>query len=299
MKKITFLFLLFSIQSFAQVNGNKEIVSQTFPLEAITSLEINLSSNVTIDMNGADEITITTDQNLIPHINTTVKNGHLDLTQKKWIEPSDKHEVLIGAAALRKLVIDAHGDFIIKNMAVGQFKLVANVGKISLLGTVKDLKIKNKVARVNAAKLIAQNANIKITSWGRVTATVENELDTSVSENGFLQLTSEAKVLKGDASKTLKQDKEKELLKKEAPFKNARFIKFKIKNNSLTRKNFVVVGPKSDGSFFSYGFPMWPGQSREKDWTVGSKVYKVSRLGIRKLIVTIKETDEGKVVDLF
>ena len=77
------------------------------------------------------------------------------------------------------------------------------------------------------------------------------------------------------------------------------WIPFKIKNNSWNRNNFLVIGPKKDGSSFSYGFPMMPGTTRKENWSVGSKVYKVNRLGLRKLLVEIKEEDKDKTVKLF
>ena len=79
----------------------------------------------------------------------------------------------------------------------------------------------------------------------------------------------------------------------------ARFIQFKVKNNSKNRINCYVVGPKPDGSKFSYGFPMRAGQVREKDWSVGSKVFRVTAIGTRKLLREITAEDEGQVVNLY
>jgi len=78
-----------------------------------------------------------------------------------------------------------------------------------------------------------------------------------------------------------------------------RYIKFKIKNNSFNRNHFYVVGPKPNGGKFSYGFPMMPGQIRKETWTTGTKIYKTTKLGLRKLLVTIKADDENQVVKLF
>jgi hypothetical protein len=80
---------------------------------------------------------------------------------------------------------------------------------------------------------------------------------------------------------------------------DAKFIKFRIKNNSFNRNHFYVVGPKPDGSKFSYGFPMMPNSKRKENWSVGTKVYKVSALGFKKLLVKIKKEDEGRIIDLF
>ncbi|GAA4973695.1 hypothetical protein [Algibacter aquimarinus] len=79
----------------------------------------------------------------------------------------------------------------------------------------------------------------------------------------------------------------------------AKYINFKIKNNSANRNHFEVVGPKQDGSKFGYGFPMMPFATRKETWTVGTKVYKTNKLGLKKLLITIKPEDENMVVKLF
>ncbi len=295
MKKITILLsiLLISMGSNAQIYGNKNIVTETFPLDKIQTLEINLSAKVIIDMKGKSEITITTDSNLIPHINRDAQNGRLDLTQLKWIEPSQETTVTIGAPALRKLITDAHGDYFVQNINSKEFTATSNIGKLTLEGKVEKLNLTAKSAKVDASKLIAQNADITITSWGKVTAYVENRLNSSLKEKNALKLVNEPKQLTGDASEKINKETD------ESIFENARFIDIKIKNNSLSRKQFVVVGPKKSGSFFSYGFPLWPGQAKKERWSVGSKIYKTNRWGIRKLLVTITAEDEGSTVALF
>lgn len=82
-------------------------------------------------------------------------------------------------------------------------------------------------------------------------------------------------------------------------FAKAKYIDIKIKNNSLNRNHFEVRGPKQDGSYFGYGFPMMPGASKKERWTVGTTVYRVNRVGLRKLLVTLTTEDAGKTVKLF
>lgn len=83
------------------------------------------------------------------------------------------------------------------------------------------------------------------------------------------------------------------------PNPDLRYIDFKIKNNSLKRNAFVVVGPKQDGRTFSYGFSLNPYASKKERWSVGTRIYKESRLGKRELLVTISESDENNTVKLF
>ena len=147
------------------------------------------------------------------------------------------------------------------------------------------------MAKIDTSKLIVADANISISSWGSVTANVSESIESNIAENGQLVLVQEPKIYRGDA----KELSEKNLNEPLA----VEWISFEIKNNSFGRKNFYVVGPKKDGSRFSYGFPMMPGATRKENWTVGSKIYKVSKLGARKLLVTIKAEDENQTVKLF
>jgi len=75
------------------------------------------------------------------------------------------------------------------------------------------------------------------------------------------------------------------------------YIDFKLFNNSGERIQAYVKGPR--GKRFSYGFPLNPLQKRRENWPIGSKVYKVSKIGTRTLLATIEETDADGVVKLF
>ena len=85
----------------------------------------------------------------------------------------------------------------------------------------------------------------------------------------------------------------------EAQEKDLEWISFKIKNNSPKRNNFTVRGPKADGSYFGYGFPMNPHAVKKEKWSVGTKIYSQTKLGFKKLLVEITAEDEGKVIELF
>jgi len=278
MKKIAnfLIALLATLSLSAQINGNKNIVTETFPLDKIKTLEINLTADIIVDMQGKNEVSITTDSNIIPYIARKAKGKKLNLNQKEWISASEQIKVVIGAPALEKIISDAHSNTVVKNLEVEEFKAVANVGKLKLIGKVQELQLRNHVGEIDASNLIAQNAEIRITSWGKVTA--------------------QPKVFSGDYNKNNAKSNENTFAKENSEI---RFINFKIENNSFNRNQYVVVGPKPDGSTFSYGFPMNPGQVRKKYWTNGTKVYKTNWWGVRKLVLTIKAEDEGKTVKIY
>jgi Putative auto-transporter adhesin, head GIN domain len=296
MKKISMLFIALAVtlMANAQINGDKNIITKTFPLEKIEKLDINYGAKVLIDCKGTSEISITTDSNVMDYLSREVDKGKLTIDQKKWIEPSQQMVIRIGAPALRKLIFDSHGNFVLTNLETERFEIEAGVGYLTISGEVQELSIENDKAQIDASGLKADNAYIKITGRGKVLTQVVNQLKTDIAESGKLQVVNKPKELLGDANNAITKTTEQEEVNKDIPF-----FTFKLKNNSWNRHQYMVVGPKPDGTTFSYGFPMNPGQVKEKYWTNGTKLYKINSLGIRKLVLTIEKEDEGKLVEIY
>ncbi|WP_298317111.1 DUF2807 domain-containing protein [uncultured Aquimarina sp.] len=294
MKKIINILLLsVSITTIAQIKGNKEIITKTFNTTNIENIKINFYAQVIIDQSKEESLTITTDANLFDYIDKEVVNGTLHLDQKEWIQPSENAKIVIGAPNIRKVESGTHDTTRIINLNNNYIQVLAPIGKIFMDGKTKELRIAAELATIDASSLVAENARVDIWSRGSAKVYVTNELDTKLSKDAKLKILNTPEKIKGDARKVIVRSKKKtkdDLVK---------YIKFEIKNNSLTRNQFFVIGPKPDGSKFSYGFPMMPQATRKENWTTGTKVYKVSMLGKRKLLITIKEEDEDKTVALF
>ncbi|WP_108804350.1 GIN domain-containing protein [Aquimarina sp. Aq107] len=289
---INTILLLFSLTTIGQIKGNKKIETKTFNVENIESIKINFYAQVIIDNSKKETLIITTDTNLFEYIDKEVVGGTLYLDQKKWIQPSKNVKIIIGAPNIKKVESGTHDSTKIINLDNDYIKVVAPIGKIVLEGKTKELRIAAEVASIDASNLTAENARIDIWSWGSANVRVLNEIDAKLSKDATLKILNTPKKVKGDAKKTRnRNNKTKNNL--------TEYIKFKIKNNSLSRNHFLVIGPKPDGSKFSYGFPMMPQAIRKENWTTGTKVYKVNKLGKRKLLITIKKEDKDKIVTLF
>lgn len=291
MKNVLFLLLLINFQVQAQIKGNGNIVTKSFPIDQVEQLEINLNARVILDFKVDDQISITTDENLIDQIDFTVSRGYMNLQQKEWIQPSHSLRVTIGASQLQKLNNDAHSQTSLLNMRVENFHLIADIGTIDLQGRVSHLVIDNKSAKIEALDFEASYAEVKIQSWGSVFLNVTDTLNTAIGDKGKLKIIGDPKVLLGNAQTILEKNNEQIST-------NTRYINLRIKNNSWTRKSFVVVGPKKDGTSFSYGFSLMPGATRAERWTIGSEVFRV-RNGQQSLLTKIEAKDENQLVKLF
>ena len=292
MKKLTALLFLVGMIGMAQVKGNKQIKTKTFPVKGITDLEMGLYANVEIDQTAEEGMTITADSNLFSLIDTEVVDGTLKLVQTTWIQPSKNIIIKIGMPNIKRVQVGVHETVIIKNINKDNVSLMALNGKIVVNGEVNSAGIGVENGTVDATNLITKDVYLNVWGNGKAIVNASNLLESTLSEDARLEVTRIPKVLKGDSKKALaKASKPKD--------KSLKWISFKIKNNSANRNHFTVVGPKADGSKFGYGFPMMPFTTKKERWTVGTKVYKVNKLGLKKLLIVIDGEDEGKTVKLF
>ncbi|MEN0046881.1 MAG: DUF2807 domain-containing protein [Bacteroidota bacterium] len=298
MRNLMILVLLCFVQfSIAQINGNEKLITQTFPIDDIEVVEIHLYADIVIDCGvTTSSLEITAEENLMPYISREMEDGKLTFGQKKWIEPEIDIQIKIGAPNLEQVIQSTHEKVQVKNIDRIEFSAMALVGEIALVGKVQRLNASGEVGTVDARKLDVTAANVNLWNWGTIELASPKRIEGIVKNSGTVYYEgSEVQVKVRTSSEGVVQDRNES---KPAKY-DTRFVDLKIKNNSMQRINAYVKGPKPDGKHFSYGFPLNPGQTRHKNWTIGTKVYQVSRLGTRKLLVEIEEEDEGKVVKLY
>jgi hypothetical protein len=282
---LTLILALSITYANAQINGNGKLITKVFELSVIDKFESNFYANITLDMATEPGITITAEENIIGFIGMNVQDGKLSLEQTKWIEPSIRITIVIGAPNLKEVVMDTHDDLKVINISGDVFRVDAEIGKVILSGEVDDLIIKADNSTIDASTAV-----VNITGNVRATLNVLGTVDCQIGRDAKLvNVNNEASII-GCNENTTEEIQE---------YADTKYIDLKIKNNSWTRKHFVVVGPKPNGRQFSYGFPMMPGAVKKERWTVGTKVYKENSLGMRNLLVTLTEENEGQTVELF
>jgi hypothetical protein len=291
MKKLTFILLLVGMTGLAQVKGNKDITTRTIDMEGLTAIEMGLYANVVIDQNGAAEMVITTDSNLQELIDTEVVDGTLKLAQLEWIQPSQRIKITIGAKNLKRLQVGVNETVQLINIDQDAITLVALNGKIVASGKANSVGVDAENGAVNASKLEVKQANVNIWGKGKAIVNATELVESKLNEDARLEFVQQPAAIKGDTNIVSEETK--------IAFAKAQYIDIKIKNNSFNRNHFAVKGPKQDGSYFGYGFPMMPGATKKERWTVGTKIYKTNAIGVKKLLLTIAGTDAGKTIKLF
>ncbi|MDF1698076.1 MAG: DUF2807 domain-containing protein [Saprospiraceae bacterium] len=284
------LVLMTTLFSFAQINGNGQVITKTFELQKIFVLEVQMYAKIKVDMDASPGITITAESNLFDFINRNVHKGRLILDQKKWIEPTREINITIGAPGLREIEMGSHDVVRAINVKGDLFKVDAPIGTVILEGKVNEIRVKTKKGKVDASNLMSNTASIRIKKDGEVIVNSISIVDCAIDDDGRVTNVNPNAVL---------NECQKGIVNSQKEVIDTRFIDIKIKNNSLGRKHFVVVGPKPNGRKFSYGFALLPYQSKKERWTIGTKVYRENSIGQRELLVELTEYDEGETVNLF
>lgn len=286
-------FLCFTGTTFAQINGNKNIQTRTFDYSDIQTFELLISAQVTIDGSQDEAMKITTDENIFEYLDIKNTGKKVSINQAEWIEFS-KMEITFGSTALTKLITSGYGNFTIKNIYAETFTVINPVGTVSLNGKADNLVVKTKIGKVDAKQLTVENADISIADDGEVTVNASESVVTNISEEGIITYVSEPAHVKTSNTGEVKSFSE---IEREEVIEEAVYIELKVQNNTSSRKQFYIKGPKNRR--FSYGFPMNAYQKRAKNVPVGTKIYQVNKLGAKTLLVTIEADDEGQVVKLF
>ena len=291
-----------AVQAQKPVRGSGDILEQTRPQGLFTAVDLDFSANLHITCGTMPSLTINADENILPHIGSRVKGRTLFITQDKWIEPSAQIEIRIGTTQCSSLKTSGYSDAWVYGLDVNRFELDGGVGNVTLEGKVDDLFIRTERGRIHTAELEARHAEVNASGDSEVLIRATEKLKIIASEDAQVFYAGEAPGLfdvntSDDAIvKSTSENATGEGLFDE-PGEVVR-VQFRLHNNSGKRQNFYVRGRHETGKF-SYGFPMGANSYRKENWPVGTKVYLVNKIGTRKLIYTVEESDSGNAVDLF
>ncbi|MCR9132468.1 MAG: DUF2807 domain-containing protein [bacterium] len=288
------VMLVFTTSVQAQIKGNGEWTQNITELPPFERIENGLSSEISIVVGDKSEMTISNDQNLIEYIQMEVIEGTLIIDQKEWISPSQRISISLQTPILKSFTNSAHGTFTIKDVSAKTFVLNPAVGNVVLDGKAEELIVNTNVAKIDATKLVAINANITIESFGEVRLDKVEKLTAEVSSTGKIVFNNQPDQIIStieNGGKLVSAEDES------MPSQPVVYIDLALKNNSKKRVNVIFEGPEN--ARFGYGAPFRRNQSRSERFPVGTKVYQQLDDESKKLLLIINEADSNKTIDLF
>ncbi|MEM6377299.1 MAG: DUF2807 domain-containing protein [Bacteroidota bacterium] len=295
--KITFLtaILLFSFLNInlAQINGNGQMKTLKLDASTVTTLHANFPIQLILDNSQNAQIEITTDENVLAALKINSGNKKISILQDAWVEPSRMVQVKGSLPALTQLKMEGYGNANIQNLEAQSFKLQVPVGTAKIAGKVNQISIDTRGGNIDALQLLNDNATIDIKGYGTVMISPRSTLKMNLSEDATLVYETKPPQINpsGTGRWITMEAYQQEVLPE------VEYIKIKLKNNKTSKIDTYVRGPKQER--FGYGIPFKARQSRTESWPVGTKLYLVNGVGMRKLLYTVSKEDANQTVDLF
>lgn len=314
--------LLLVFISFGQnksIEGNGKIVTKERSITEFYELNIDMYCDVTVALGSMPLARITADKNTIDKISLKITDGKLVLKVKEgyWLQ-SSRPSVYLQTPYLTHLNTDGQqtniGDVHIHNINVDKFSADILYGNITLTGNTNQLEIKSSNngmyrnrSTLDASGLIAKEVDATIKGSNTAIIYVTDQLKAHLKHDAVIEYygNPEKVSLSGDATEaeqgiiTAQNKKPKKMVaSSDGQDQELQYIECQVRNNSPLRKNFYIKGPSPSGGF-SYGFPLMPFATRTKKVPVGTVIFLDKGGILRKKLVTITDTDEGQVVNLF
>ncbi len=199
MKKLFLLPLLFiTIVSLActanspqTVRGSGNVTSETRPVTGFTGVELASSGQVIVSLGDSESVVVEADDNLLPYIQTTIRNGVLVIGAKPLtsISMTSPVHVTIIMKSLNKASVTGSGDMTIDGAAAQDMTFsLPGSGTITAAGTADSVTITLKGSGdIRCGDLQAKSANVKINGSGNVTVFASENLTASIFGSGNIQ----------------------------------------------------------------------------------------------------------------
>jgi hypothetical protein len=137
---------------------------------------------------GNPALTISTDQNLLPLITTSVTGNTLEIDSKENLRPTDGITINISSASLADVRLDGAVSLTASNLSGEGLKLESNgASSINVDGSVTNLDATlSGASKLNAKSLKTQTATVSLNGACYADVTVTETLNASISGAGVL-----------------------------------------------------------------------------------------------------------------
>jgi hypothetical protein len=204
------------------VRGSGNIITQTREVGNFDTINVEYPAKILIIQGDTESVEIEADDDLLPELQTQVKNHTLEIFYKKTgdkhINPTQPVMITVIVKDLAEVDFTSAGELTIKGLktdklevalsGAGNLKLndidaknlvvnLSGAGSMDAFGTTDDLDVNiSGFGGFNGAELHVKTANVTISGAGSATVWVDDELNAEISGAGSVNYYGSAKVTK-------------------------------------------------------------------------------------------------------
>jgi hypothetical protein len=194
------------------VVGSGAAASEERKIADVTSVDLNLPGDLTIALGDAESLFIDSEDNLLPYLETRVRNGTLEISSRTGtnIRPTLPLAFRLTVKSLKALTVNSSGDITAPFVEADAFTITSNSnGYILLAGlnadrltvvlnssgavTVSGGQVENQNVTINssgkysAESLPTTNAEVLVNSSGKATLWVTETLKAELNSSGNVE----------------------------------------------------------------------------------------------------------------
>jgi hypothetical protein len=180
------------------VSGSGSIKSETRVVSGFTSVKLAGVGNLTIRQGGQDSLTITTDDNLLPLLQSRVEDGTLILDSPAGtpLKPSSSIDYLVEVKSLAGVSLTGAGNIQLKDVQGRKLAVeLSGAGNVDATGQVETLDLQMSGAgNFKGPELAARDVVIHHRGVGNALVNPTSTLDAYVSGVGWVEYLGEPRI---------------------------------------------------------------------------------------------------------
>lgn len=173
------------------IEGSGNIITEDRELSGFTAVSLDGIGRLEIDQTGSDSISITGDDNILPHITTRVRSGTLIISVEENKTFTNVPDLVyqVTVASLERLELNGAGEIEVTNLDGERLEVTLDGGgSITVSGEVTSQEVDlNGLGIYNAENLISQDVTIQQDGAGSAVVNASDTLDVTINGLGDVE----------------------------------------------------------------------------------------------------------------
>lgn len=173
----------------SHLQGSGHPATESRQVGSFSKIEIEGSGDVVATVNPVASLTVTTDDNLLPVMQTEVDGDTLKIRWAHPVSTSLGVKVRVAVPSLKALSISGSGTIVADGIKESAFSVnIAGSGEITTKGTADSCDVAvSGSGQIEDEELVTHDAEVAIAGSGSVTVYADHSLDASITGSGSIR----------------------------------------------------------------------------------------------------------------
>jgi hypothetical protein len=181
------------------VAGSGKIVTEPRTVSGFSAVSLSGSGHLTIEQNGTEALTVTTDDNLLPYIKTEVRGNTLELGMKDPmtnVNPTNDVIFKLSVKKLAELNVSGSGKADVKGLTQDRLQVrISGSGDVTAAGAADDLDLRiSGSGGYRGDTLKSKQATVGVSGSGSALVSASDTVDANVSGSGSVEYLGDPRV---------------------------------------------------------------------------------------------------------